>query len=157
MKGIASKYSEQLRQLDFPQKSNYIAVTVKDSQGMVLARFIKGDVEQVKQASYRLALGCGTILSSLSDAVAKAKYKWEESVLPEYAELLGKYTGTEEEIWYQFEQEMKEVYLKGVNEDTQDEFYQKCWGFSKSRSEDMGGIEELYELFAGYLPKTVDK
>ena len=151
MKGIASKYTEQLHALDFPQKVLYTVVTLTDAQGKVIKDFLKGNLDQVREAG--ILLSSGTNLSNMMKCAKEKGLKWTEQVLPKWGQVLADYAKNEERIWYDFEMELTKAYLPDATDAVADEFYVKCWEFAKARSEDMGGIEELFEKFSEYLTK----
>jgi hypothetical protein len=151
MKDIAHKYSEQLRELNFPNKSEYTQVTVKDENGNEVCTFIKGNIEQLKKAC--LVLSTGTSVPTMMRSVKERGWSWKEVVLDEYDQEFSNYTGRELQIWDDFETDIINTYLPGVPVNIQDDFYHKCYSFAKTRSEDMGGIEELFEAFAEYVVK----
>ena len=151
MKGIASKYCEKLRELEFPQKDKYTVVHISDPQGFVVMDFVKGNPGQMKQAG--IILGGGTIISAMMKTVKDKGLVWKEVVSGEWEKVLKDYATAEENIWYEFEKEITQAYLPNVVQEVAEEFYLKCWEYAKARSEDMGGIEELFEKFSGYLTK----
>ena len=150
MKEIAREFTEKLQALNFPSKDNYSIVIVRDASGNAVVSFGKKNNDEIARASQ--VLSCGADFSSMAKKVKDMGYKWTEKTTKEYFKLLTDYANSEEKIWSEFEQAIKSAYLPPtVSEEVQDKFYQGCWEYAKARSEDMSGIEELFEKFSEYV------
>lgn len=152
MKDIASKYTEELRQLNFPNKPDFKIITVTKPNAEVVVDFKPNNSEDYERACR--ILECSRLnLHKMQDFVIAKGLKWQEATSADYTPLFKEYTKKEAEIWDNFEHELIEAYLPGVNHEIQDEFWTRCWKYAKARDEGMGGIEELFDTFSLYLTK----